>query len=706
MEFQKDEHYFFHGRADRVRFFTDSADYYAALADVIPRAHRRILVVGWCFDDRIHLLRDAELGAKGASVGEMLIAAAKANPTLRVHLRIWDAPSFFSGDQHFSELFLDEVRSLPNMRLEFVTTESVFATAHEKYLVVDDVLAFIGGIDISLNRWDTPDHRALNRGRTNPRGERYNPYHDTHAAITGPLVRELLALGEADNDKRSVREPILRQSGPPLWPENVPVDVTNASAMFALTRSYTDPDRDDIRQIQKVYIDLIREAKEFIYIENQYFSSDRVTGELVRRLQQEDTPEVLIIMSRELPDALGRWTMGVNASMHLARLFEADTHQRLGFYNLFSPDSSRIDIKVHSKLMIVDSRYVTLGSANVNRRSFGFDSEANLVIDAHETDEPDCVRYLEYRILAQHCGISPAQWQQRVHRHGGSRLAVFRERSDEWTGISEGRDFPAPDTVPREILDYFDMGQAPQSETIFHTLARESPMDIVSRTKRAWGLVLAPAIVLGGVFLLSRAGIEIEQVLHHIEQINTTRPIIAGALTIVTYWLTMALLVTIVVPVVFFAALHGPWWGILYSVAGLFTGAAIFYGLGLALYNSEQLDRYRVIRRAKDQLEKIKPYGTWAVAVSRMVPTGPFMVVNLVTGMVGFTPGQFLLGSAIGLLPGIVAFSIFGEIIRNVITDPGLVNTLWFILFFLLYFLLVRGILATVRRVAGWIADE
>ncbi len=89
------------------------------------------------------------------------------------------------------------------------------------------------------------------------------------------------------------------------------------------------------------------------------------------------------------------------------------------------------------------------------------------------------------------------------------------------------------------------------------------------------------------------------------------------------------------------------------------------------------------------------------MAISRIVPTGPFIVVNLVTGMMGFRPYQFIAGSVIGLMPGIIAFTIFGETIRNVFTDPGWKNILFFVLLLAAYFGLMTGIVSLIKKITG-----
>ncbi|HKK48117.1 MAG TPA: VTT domain-containing protein, partial [Alkalispirochaeta sp.] len=457
-------------------------------------------------------------------------------------------------------------------------------------------------------------------------------------------------------------------------------------------------------QIFRLYRDLVYAANDRIYIENQYFSSNEITEALISRLQEPQGPEVIILMSRELPDALGRMTMGVNSTLHLARLIAQDRFNRLGVFHLVSANAISPNVKVHSKTMIVDGTLVTLGSANISRRSFSLDSELNVTFRI-----ADSAPSVEDRLVAQHTGLSEDQWRARVQRHEGSRRSAMRERIEEWDGLEDGRDqilANAPRHVPQEILDRFDMDQPPPQETVFQRIVRSNPWGIISRTRRVWGSFLVAVVILGAIFYASRTDFDIRVVLQSIDNINSQRPLLGALLTIGAFWLTMMVFVTIVVPIVFFSALHGPLLGIVYSTLGIFSGAAIFYAIGRAFHTASWLDRYHAVRRAKAQLERIKPYGLWAVAISRMVPSGPFLVVNLVTGLLGFSPMQFLAGSAVGLLPGIIAFSVFGEVVRNVFTNPGLMSTIWFVVFVVTYFFAVRGLLHVVKRIASWASQD
>lgn len=705
--FAPEKHYTHRNLAEILAFFPDSASYYTALHDVFSRARHRILIVGWAFDDCIRLMRsDDPDSSDSGTLGESLTRIAESRPHVQVQICVWHAPPVFSGDHHISATFRKAAARLPNLTVSFVSPASHFNSRHEKYVIVDDVLAFVGGIDLTHERWDTERHMATHEGRVNPQGEHYTPYHDMQVALSGPVVHDLYTIAANDLDLEGDWSP----ADHALWPEAVPADAHNTPIMLALTRSDPDPEQNSTQQIKAVYHAMINSASEFIYIENQYFSSDSVTQALSQQLQREDGPEVVIVLPRELPDTLGRLTMGVNASMHLSQLLESDVHGRLGIFNLVAPDDPNVDVKVHSKLMLVDGRCLTIGSANINQRSFNFDVELNMVLDAQESDSPTCVQELEDRMLAQRTGLSVEDWHQAVEQNANSKSAAMRARAQTWSGLQEGQDFLTPGAVPREVMDYFDMDHAPPAEAVLHKMSKSTALEVSLRAKK---VILAAAIavgVIGLVFLLSRFDIRsalsfemsFDQVMRGVDGLSERNPVVAGLLSIGVFWLAISLFVTITVPIVFFSAVHGPWWGIFYSSLGVLSGGALYYVLGLLLHDSKRLGKIEVVRRAKVQLEKVKPYGTWAVAISRMVPTGPFLVVNFVTGAVGFTLGQFVVGSLIGLLPGIVALSLFGEAIRNVFTDPSIVSVSWFVVLVAAYFLIVNGALHLIKRLAGW----
>lgn len=684
---------------NKIRFFTTSADYYEALATAIPRARRRILIVGWSFDDRIFLSR--EHSREGTNLGNFILGCAREHPDVEIQIRIWDAPPVFGADQHFSQPFRTAVSQTGNIDLQFVPSSSAFAARHEKYVVLDTSIAFLGGIDLTHNRWDTRSHTADRESLQNPDGERYVPYHDVHMAVSGPLVEGLydIALEDRIIDEKPGEAPV-------WWPDELSVDAREATLSLALTRLYPDTSQPSINGVRDMYLEMIERAQSRIYIENQYFSSDAVTDAIIRRIQAPDAPDVIIIMSRELPDALGRVTMGANNSLQLSRLLDEDSNNKVAFFTRVASDDPATTVKVHSKLMIVDGRYLTLGSANISKRSFGMDSELNVYFDAEDSDAPHCVQDLETDLICQHTGLDPEDWQTRVRQHSGSWRAALASRASEWPGLLHGAQSIDPARLPAELVEKLDMGKPPQAESAFQGLVQAGRKQILSRLRQAALVVLAIGIVTGLAVLLAQIDVDIDAILERVRSIYRDRPLLGFILTIGTYWLSMSVFVSILVPVVFFAAVYGPPLGILFSVIGLFSGAFVYYRIGLLIFDAPWIDRFKAVRAAKRQLERIKPYGVWAVAISRMVPSGPFAVVNFVTGMLGFTLTQFLVGSLVGLLPGIVAFSIFGEIVQNVFSDPSWINIGLLAAFLVAYFVAARLLLTLIQKVAGWASSS
>ncbi|MFW5693835.1 MAG: VTT domain-containing protein [Alkalispirochaeta sp.] len=701
IDLREGTHYRDRTHATQLSLLTSSAEYFAAVQYGIHHAARRILIVGWSIDDRIRLVRDAP----DQSLGELLVNRARENRNLHIQIRIWEAPAVFGADQHITTWFETQCAELENLDLVRVPAASAFAARHEKYIIIDDRVAWLGGIDLSHNRWDMADHRVDNPHRANPDGERYVPYHDTHLMFSGPAVRALFRVAVLDGLIQDDWKPAAATP----WPPDRFVDLHDQELFLSCTRSYPDGSHEDERQILHLYRDLVHAAEERIFIENQYFSSNEITEAVMSRLQEPQGPEVIVIMSRELPDTLGRMTMGVNSTLHLARLIEHDRYRRLGIFYPVSADDGATNVKVHSKTMVVDGKLFTLGSANISRRSFSLDSELNATVQGGESSGETAGSVLEDRLLAQHTGLSVEAWRVEVQRCGGSRLAAIHERISQWDGLIDGRDHviaDAPRHVPQEILDRFDMDQPPPQETVFQRTIRSNPWEIITRTKRVWASVLGAIAVIGLLFYAAQIDFDIQEILQRIADINSRYPIVGVLLTIASFWLTMLVFVTIVVPIVFFSALHGPVLGMVYSTVGIFSGAFIFYAIGRALHTASWPDRYHAVRLAKEQLARIKPYGLWAVAISRMVPSGPFLVVNLVTGLLGFSPVQFFAGSAVGLLPGIVAFSVFGEVVRNVFTDPSIMSTIWFVVFVVAYSGAVRALLLMVQRIASWTSGE
>ena len=144
------------------------------------------------------------------------------------------------------------------------------------------------------------------------------------------------------------------------------------------------------------------------------------------------------------------------------------------------------------------------------------------------------------------------------------------------------------------------------------------------------------------------------------------------------------------------AATFGPLFGFVYAASGALVSGLVTYLLGVWL-GREALDalvgpRVSRIRRG------IRRRGVLAIAIVRLVPIAPFALVNLVAGASRIQLTDFVLGTAIGMLPGLAVMSLLGHRIFAVMTRPTLGNTLLFILAVIGWVALSIGVQALLLR--------
>jgi phospholipase D1/2 len=139
----------------------------------------------------------------------------------------------------------------------------------------------------------------------------------------------------------------------------------------------------EVREIERAYLEAIKRARQSIYIESQYFTSQAIGRALAARLSEHEGPEVVLVLRHNCDGWLERRTMDSVRAKVLHDLELADHYGRLSVYAPTVPGSEGSDwVAIHSKLLIVDDEFVCVGSANVSNRSMGFDTECNLAVEA------------------------------------------------------------------------------------------------------------------------------------------------------------------------------------------------------------------------------------------------------------------------------------------------------------------------------------
>ena len=161
------------------------------------------------------------------------------------------------------------------------------------------------------------------------------------------------------------------------------------------------------REIEALFVEHIARAKRFIYAESQYFASRAVAEAIAERLEQPDPPEIVLIN----PESAEGWLE--QAAMDGARvqlchaIGEKDPGNRFRIYLPYNAAGTAI--YVHSKLMIVDDEVLRIGSANMNNRSMGLDTECDLFIDAARPGNghaAPAITQIRQTLLAEHLGLA------------------------------------------------------------------------------------------------------------------------------------------------------------------------------------------------------------------------------------------------------------------------------------------------------------
>ena len=401
-------------RADKARMIVDAADYFALLERLMEGAKERILLIGWDFDPRISLRPEEG----GEQLGDFLLRLAKARPHRDIDILRWN----FGGLKHFAVprivamIMRWKVTRAISFRLD--SAHPVGCSHHQKVAVFDDHLAVCGGIDVGACRWDTRDHRDGDARRVGTDGKPYMPWHDSTMILAGPVGNALADLGN-ERWQRATKKPLraVEASGE-NWPDDLEPDFRDVDVAISRTRAAYE-DCDEVHEIEHLHLDMIATAKRFVYFENQYFTSGKIAAAIAERLEEGDSPEFVLVMPETADGWLEQMAMDAARVKLVRRIVKARHGDRLKLY--YPRTAGGEAIYVHAKTAIVDDRLIRVGSANLNNRSMGLDSECDVTIDAalpaNAGIEP-VIRSLRESLMAEHLGTDPAEVARRFDGTG------------------------------------------------------------------------------------------------------------------------------------------------------------------------------------------------------------------------------------------------------------------------------------------------
>ena len=418
-------------RAERASVIVDAADYFAHMQDAMLAAKRRIFLIGWDFDTRIHLTLGRRWWQRPFKrehprrLGSFIGWLVRHRPELEVRILKWSVSVFqflLRGSMAW-----DLLRWARHKRIKFKfdNAHPIACSHHQKIAVLDDRLAVCGGIDMTDRRWDTRKHLEHDgRRRAVNRRTKYMPWHDATMMMEGDIAAALADIGHGRWERAGGGDlPQIVPSTQSLWPEKLAVQFEDVEVGIARTRA-AYRDCDEVREIEALFIRHIREAKRSIYAESQYFASRVVAEAILARMQEPDPPEIVIVHPAHADGWLEQQAMDHARSALVRAIEEADRDDR---FSLWTPYTGETAIYVHAKLMVVDDTVLRIGSANLNNRSLGLDSECDVVIDSRRPGNEhaaDAITALRCSLLAEHLGMEESDLGDLLATHGSMRAAI------------------------------------------------------------------------------------------------------------------------------------------------------------------------------------------------------------------------------------------------------------------------------------------
>jgi phospholipase D1/2 len=660
-------------KASRAAVLVDGADYFGALRRAMLDAKRSIVIVGWDIDGRTRLTGEDPAPRDGAphTLRELLSWLVERRPELHIYLLLWDFLPFFSLEREVAPTVNLGWRTPERVHLCLDSTLPIEASQHEKIVVIDDSIAFVGGLDLTIRRWDTPRHQPSLAARVDPDGIPYGPFHDLQVVVEGEaalrladLVRQRWRAASAI----SIPEVAAAERAP--WPAAVRPDFRDVRVGISRTRPRMTGSP-EIAEVKALYLRSIEQAQRFIYVENQYLTCGLLAGTLCRALERNPRLEVVIVSPAVPHGWLEIKLMSAGRNRFLQKVFCGDYRNRVRFIAPKSGEAGEAQpILIHSKAMIVDDRLLRIGSSNFTNRSMGLDSECDLTIEARRPEERRRVTQLRSRLLAEHLGAPVDRVEALVQRHDSLVAAI-----DELAG-SGGR-FDICEGLPVEPVEPFASLEAivdAEKPVVFEEFLRARAAKRDADRPRFFTLILPlllMLLVLGGMaavwqFTAVGQSLTVDRLEEWIDDFVSgvwSLPIIVGvyvALGLLIFPVTLLIAAT--------AAVFGPWLGFAYSICGSIASAVVVYGVG-ALIGKRPVRR--LARTLAGRIGRaMGRHGILTVVGLRIAPVAPFSVVNFVAGASRIKFKDFVIGSALGMLPGIIIMCSLGSSLAEMLRHP------------------------------------
>lgn len=369
-----------------------------------------IYITGWSIVPDIHLLErrrgavsqlQTVLGGargRGIDVRILLWYGNAINPTIRCGLgvNVWE--SF-----PWARVFTDNKTRGPQ------------GSHHQKTAAVrtgEQLVSFVGGIDLTADRWDTSDHIFPNPDADYELSGG-QPWHDVHARVRGPSAADIETnFRHRWNDRHNNPADQI-----PVHPR--PSPLPNGSHIVQTLRTF--PSNASVGGVAwpydfastgelgllQAYLRAIGNARDCIYIEDQYMISDDISNAIAAAMRRSTRLQVILVVAPE-PDTPPRDAFDFHQNQFVDRLRTVDP-TRVEIYHLVNATGR--GIYCHAKVCIVDDIWAIIGSCNMSRRSLTYDSEISIAVldETIERGRRKFARSLRIALWQEHLGLTPAE---------------------------------------------------------------------------------------------------------------------------------------------------------------------------------------------------------------------------------------------------------------------------------------------------------
>ncbi|MGE5094784.1 MAG: VTT domain-containing protein [Betaproteobacteria bacterium] len=643
--------------APRATVFIDGEAYFDAFARAAELAEESIIILAWDFHSRT-VLRYDEHGNPALMLGDFLNDLVRRKPRLHIRILDWDYPMLFGTDREFPPIYGLEWKPHRHIDFRFDDTHPLAGSHHQKIVTIDDRLAFVGGLDLTNGRWDTPMHAPGDPRRTFA-GEPYPPFHDMMMALDGEAAAALAKIAR-ERWHAATGENIGAAGGQgDRWPDEFPVHFRDVPVGVSCTAPPVDG-KPAVTDVERLYLDMIAAARRYIYIENQYFTSEKIADALAARIAEPDGPEIVLVTRLLSHGWLEEKTMTLLRTKLVRGLRAADRH---GHFHVYFPHVEGLEegtcLDLHSKAMIVDDEWLRVGSSNLSRRSMAMDTECDVTVEARGDDAARrTIREIRDRLIAEHSGEEPAAMAARIEAEGGMANAIAKSGSPQ-RRLGELEAPEVPDSVLSVAAAIGDIEKPIPLDGLVRSFTPDtSGKRVPPGTKAVIVITLvAIALALGWQFTPLSGFVSLQAAYEWAHEIRgwPWAPLLVilaytpASLVMFPRWLiTMAAVIA-----------FGAWAGFAYAMSGAVLAATVTYLAGRRVHRDTVR---RLAGRRLNMLSRVLvKRGVIAVTLVRLVPIAPFVVVNLVMGAMRIRPHHFVIGSILGFLPGMLAATVLSD---------------------------------------------